>query len=72
MINNNVIKKLQEYTDLTKIGDSYKCKCPFHEESSEIESLVIVGKNIEQFHCFGCGKNGTLEELLFYYTKEQL
>jgi len=34
--------------------------CPFHKE--KIGSLVVDLKE-RKFHCFGCGKHGTLEDL---------
>lgn len=59
----DVMQKLQTYTKFKQIGNNYKCICPFHDEQNGIEALVINGSR-NLFHCFGCGKDGTVVELL--------
>ena len=43
---------IKDYTPLQKIGENYRCKCPFHHDSDP--SLVISPK-LGIFKCFGAG-----------------
>lgn len=40
---------------LKKMGDKYRCTCPFHQETDA--SLVIYSDGT--YHCFGCKATGT-------------
>lgn len=59
---NKQIKQIEKTTNLKEVNGNYKCKCPYHDDSGD-GSLII---NLEQnkFHCFGCGEDGTIEDLL--------
>lgn len=49
-----------------KMGQFYKISCPFHSERNP--SLVIFPKGFRTWHCFGCGKVGTIID---YYMKRK-
>ncbi|MDK7979961.1 CHC2 zinc finger domain-containing protein, partial [Enterococcus faecalis] len=49
------------YVQLKKSGKNYMGLCPFHEERSPSFS---VAEDKQIFHCFGCGKGGTVFNFL--------
>ena len=50
-------------------GKNYKMLCLWHDEKTP--SLTIsTGNNC--FHCFGCGKSGTIEELELKFNEKYL
>ncbi len=52
---NDIISVMQGYVDLKRSGNSYMCRCPFHNEKTPSCS-VSPDKGL--FHCFGCGAGG--------------
>ncbi len=48
---------LQEYLDFTQAGDSWKARCPFHNEKTA-SFHVTPAENV--FYCFGCHRGGDL------------
>ncbi len=52
---NDIISVMQGYVDLKRSGNSYMCRCPFHNEKTPSCS-VSAEKGL--FHCFGCGAGG--------------
>lgn len=56
-----VFEQLRVRVGLEKAGRDYKGCCPFHEEGTP---SFWVSREGRFFHCFGCGENGTLEQLL--------
>lgn len=57
----NIVDIIGQYVQLKKSGKSYMGLCPFHEERSPSFS---VAEDKQIFHCFGCGKGGTVFNFL--------
>ncbi|WP_195478818.1 DNA primase [Enterococcus faecalis] len=57
----NIVDIIGQYVQLKKSGKNYMGLCPFHEERSPSFS---VAKDKQIFHCFGCGKGGTVFNFL--------
>jgi len=55
------LKKLMPSIRPTRDKEGYLALCPFHNEKTP---SLAIDKERELYCCFGCGKNGTLEELL--------
>lgn len=53
----NIVDVIGQYVQLKKSGKNYMGLCPFHEERSPSFS---VAEDKQIFHCFGCGKGGTV------------
>jgi len=53
----SLVELVSRYLTLTKKGDRYWGLCPFHDEKTPSFS-VISDKGF--YHCFGCGKSGSL------------
>ncbi|MBM7688368.1 DNA primase [Enterococcus ureilyticus] len=57
----NIVDVVGQYVQLKKSGKNYMGLCPFHEERSPSFS---VAEDKQIFHCFGCGKGGTVFNFL--------
>lgn len=57
----NIVDIVGQYVQLKKSGKNYMGLCPFHEERSPSFS---VAEDKQIFHCFGCGKGGTVFNFL--------
>ncbi|EKE4891457.1 DNA primase [Enterococcus faecalis] len=57
----NIVDIIGQYVHLKKSGKNYMGLCPFHEERSPSFS---VAEDKQIFHCFGCGKGGTVFNFL--------
>ncbi|RXK54271.1 DNA primase [Enterococcus faecalis] len=57
----NIVDIIGQYVQLKKSGKNYTGLCPFHEERSPSFS---VAEDKQIFHCFGCGKGGTVFNFL--------
>ncbi|MHC5229116.1 DNA primase [Enterococcus sp. LJL99] len=57
----NIADVIGQYVQLKKSGKNYMGLCPFHEERSPSFS---VAEDKQIFHCFGCGKGGTVFNFL--------
>lgn len=57
----NIVDIIGQYVPLKKSGKNYMGLCPFHEERSPSFS---VAEDKQIFHCFGCGKGGTVFNFL--------
>ncbi|MBP1045846.1 DNA primase [Enterococcus sp. BWM-S5] len=53
----NIVEIVGQYVQLKKSGKNYMGLCPFHEERSPSFS---VAEDKQIFHCFGCGKGGSV------------
>ena len=63
----SIVDLVSRYLSLNRKGDRYWGLCPFHEEKTPSFS-VLPDKGF--FHCFGCGKSGSLFD--FYMEMEHL
>lgn len=50
------------FSKLKSAGDNYMCCCPFHVESNP--SFGILKEYPYTWNCFGCGRSGTLPQLV--------
>ncbi|WP_086313021.1 DNA primase [Enterococcus sp. 7F3_DIV0205] len=57
----NIVDVVGQYVQLKKSGKNFMGLCPFHEERSPSFS---VAEDKQIFHCFGCGKGGTVFNFL--------
>ncbi|MFA6707487.1 MAG: CHC2 zinc finger domain-containing protein, partial [Sphaerochaetaceae bacterium] len=53
----SIVEVVSKYLTLNKKGDRYWGLCPFHTEKTPSFS-VLPDKGF--FHCFGCGKSGSI------------
>ncbi|MEG1106127.1 MAG: CHC2 zinc finger domain-containing protein, partial [Eubacterium sp.] len=53
----DIVDVISEYVTLKKTGNSYKGKCPFHNERTPSFS---VSREKQLYHCFGCGVGGNV------------
>ena len=51
-------------SSLTRIGKKMKGLCPFHNEKTP---SFIVNTEKQRYHCFGCGENGDVIQLIRKY-----
>lgn len=63
----SLVELVSRYLTLNKKGDRYWGLCPFHDEKTPSFS-VIADKGF--YHCFGCGKSGSLFD--FFMEMEHL
>jgi DNA primase len=61
----NIYDALSPVLPLKKMGNLYKCRCPFHNEKSA-SFTVNPERNI--YKCFGCGKGG--DAITFFMEHE--
>ncbi|MBS9339105.1 DNA primase [Fructobacillus sp. M2-14] len=57
----NIVDLIQQYTPLVKRGREWNGSCPFHEDRRP--SLFVDDKK-QVFHCFSCGRSGTIFSFL--------
>jgi DNA primase len=53
----NIVDIVSKRVHLKKTGHNFKGLCPFHNEKSP---SFIVSPDRQSFHCFGCGKGGSI------------
>lgn len=53
----NIVEVISEFMTLRRSGSGYKGLCPFHNEKTP---SFTVSPARGTFHCFGCGKHGTV------------
>lgn len=61
-----ILTLIRQHVKLTKAGDTWKGRCPFHEDTNP-SFRVHPGKGI--FHCFGCGVGGDIFGWLMRYHR---
>ena len=53
----NIVDIIGKHVKLKKTGRNFKGLCPFHNEKTP---SFVVSSDRQIFHCFGCGKGGTI------------
>jgi len=64
------ISKISKKINLTKAGDNYKCRCPFHTEIGNQDGSLVINTDKNLYHCFGCGKGDTILSFLEEISRE--
>lgn len=53
----DIVDIISQYTSLNKTGKNYMAHCPFHEDRTP---SLSVSEDKQLFHCFSCGRAGTI------------
>ncbi|MFH0749924.1 MAG: DNA primase [Candidatus Gottesmanbacteria bacterium] len=61
----NIIDVISEKVQLKKSGRNFKGLCPFHNEKTP---SFMVSPDRQVFHCFGCGKGGSVIDFVMEYN----
>src|SRR3989344_7912435 len=60
----NIVDIIGKSVKLKKTGRNFKGLCPFHNEKTP---SFVVSADRQIFHCFGCGKGGTVFDFFMEY-----
>ncbi|WP_303871624.1 DNA primase [Acetobacterium wieringae] len=64
---NDIVDVTSGYMTLKRVGNSFKGKCPFHNEKT---ASFTVSREKQLYHCFGCGAGGNV--ITFIMEMEKL
>ncbi len=62
----NIVDIIGLRVKLTKAGRNFKGLCPFHNEKTP---SFMVSADRQSFHCFGCGKGGSVIDFVMEYER---
>lgn len=62
----DIVEVIGEHLSLRKVGANYQALCPFHTERTPSFS---VNREKQFFHCFGCGKGGSVLRFTMDYLR---
>lgn len=57
----DIVDVVSEFVSLKRTGSNYKGLCPFHNEKTP---SFVVSPSRGSYHCFGCGKGGSVVNFL--------
>lgn len=57
----DIVDVVSDFVSLKRTGANYKGLCPFHDEKTP---SFVVSPSRGSYHCFGCGKGGTVVNFL--------
>ena len=52
-----IVELVSSYVKLERAGQSFKARCPFHNEKTP---SFFVSPNRNSYYCFGCGAKGDI------------
>jgi DNA primase len=61
---NDIVDVIGGYFPLKRMGSTFKCLCPFHDEKTP---SFIVNQQRQRYHCFGCGEGGSVFDFVAKY-----
>ncbi len=61
---NDIADVIGSYLELRRAGSSLVARCPFHGEKT---ASFHVNRNMQIFHCFGCGESGDVIKFVQKY-----
>ena len=60
----DIVQLVRQYVTLTRSGQNYTGKCPFHNDKSP---SLVVSPSRQNFHCFGCNAHGSAIDFIELY-----
>ncbi|HAE87668.1 TPA: DNA primase [Candidatus Marinimicrobia bacterium] len=63
---NDIVDVVSSYISLTRKGQNYWARCPFHQEKT---ASFSVSQSKQIYHCFGCGAGGNVINFVMTYEK---
>ncbi|MCL2609777.1 MAG: CHC2 zinc finger domain-containing protein, partial [Treponema sp.] len=65
----DAISVVEGYIRLEKRGGRYWGRCPFHGGGQERTPSLTVDPDKKLYHCFGCGKGGSILDFVMEMDK---
>ncbi|WP_149708220.1 DNA primase [Campylobacter concisus] len=62
----DIVSIIEQYIPVKKMGSSYKCVCPFHDDKNPSMS---INQNKQMYHCFACKAGGDAVKFVMDYEK---
>ena len=62
----DIVNIIEQYIPVKKMGSSYKCVCPFHDDKNPSMS---INQNKQMYHCFACKAGGDAVKFVMDYEK---
>ena len=62
----DIVNIIEQYIPVKKMGLSYKCVCPFHDDKNPSMS---INQNKQMYHCFACKAGGDAVKFVMDYEK---
>ena len=56
--NTDIVDYINRYTELKKVGNTYRGRCPLH--NGDNKNSLTVFENDNSFYCFSCGNGGNI------------